>query len=94
MRTKRESGSTWTDMRIKAKADDGAKFKLVFPSGIFLNRVAAFVIQRLPRKKGVNLKASQIFKLMKILKKQKRKCKDFEFLEFTSNDGTNIVIQL
>lgn len=65
---------------------------ILFPTGLFLNRITAGVVVKWLRDNGIKMKRAQIVRLFKVLKRFKRNRRDWKLVEVQAFNGTNIEI--
>ena len=80
---------------MKIRVQDGEHtICLHLPTGLVLNRVGAAILCKKAGKYGIQLKYSQLVKLLRALNHYRRTHKDWVFAEVTCADGESIQIRL
>ena len=81
-------------MKIIVKSDDHKNIKLLFPTGLLLNNITAIFVHRAMKKKGISIRIGHLRTLMKVLKRYKRKHKNWNLVEVNSSDGNYVQIKI
>lgn len=81
-------------MRIVVKGSEHAAIKLIFPTGLVLNRVTACFVPLALKDSEVTITRAQAVRFIKELKRCKKRFPDWKLVEVQSADGEHIEIKL
>lgn len=82
-------------MRIKVKQGTDFNLNLIFPTGLVMNRVAAyFLFPSIAKQNGVTITRKQAVAFVKAIKDYKRTHPDWKIVEVESANGEIVEIKL
>lgn len=81
-------------MRVTIKQTNDRGFCLKLPTGLALNRPAAWLLARQLRKKNVHVSPKELYRFMKAVRVYKKDHSDWLLAEMHSTDGEEISVTL
>lgn len=81
-------------MKVTVRQASSGSFNLKLPTGLVLNRPAAWVLARQLRKKNVHIGAKDLYRFMKAARTCKMDHPDWLLVEMCSADGEEISVTL
>ena len=82
-------------MRVTINGNDRhVPIKLLFPTGLVLNRLTVHFIPKALKDSNISLTRQQALKLLKELKRCKKRFPDWKIVEVKSSDGECVEVKL
>ncbi len=81
-------------MKIYIKENDGNELRIPIPTGVILSRPAALWIRRRLEKHGICFTRRQILRMAKILRRFRRKHREWKIIEVEDADGERVDISV
>lgn len=81
-------------MKIVVSEKDGFSMKIYIPTCIALNRVVAGIAATILKKNNIHIEKRQIISIFNVLKRYKRRHRNFKLVEVSDSDGDYVLIKL
>lgn len=81
-------------MLIKIRSNNGPRFFIPIPTGLFCNRLTAGIAAKSLAQNGTNLTPKQVMKLFRTIRECKKRHPNWVLTEVRSTEGDEVLIKL